>query len=59
MILHPEVQAKAQEEIDSVIGKDRLPVMEDRNQLPYTSRLIQEVLRWCPPAPNGIIAFRG
>ncbi|KAH7325300.1 cytochrome P450 [Rhizoctonia solani] len=53
MMLYPEVQQKAQTEIDEVIGDSRLPVMEDRHQLPYTNRLIQEVLRWCPVTPIG------
>ncbi|KAB5588560.1 O-methylsterigmatocystin oxidoreductase [Ceratobasidium theobromae] len=54
MILYPDAQAKAQQEIDTVIGKDRLPTMEDRGQLPYTNRLIQELLRWCPIVPSGV-----
>lgn len=35
MTLHPEVQRKAQAEIDAVIGNDRLPNFEDREDLPY------------------------
>ncbi|RXW19060.1 hypothetical protein EST38_g6788 [Candolleomyces aberdarensis] len=31
---HPEVQMKAQEEIDTVIGPDRLPLLTDREALP-------------------------
>lgn len=30
MLLHPEVQKKAQEELDRVIGRDRLPELSDR-----------------------------
>lgn len=29
MILHPEVQKKAQEEIDRVVGSERLPVIAE------------------------------
>ncbi|CEL55993.1 O-methylsterigmatocystin oxidoreductase OS=Aspergillus flavus GN=ordA PE=3 SV=2 [Rhizoctonia solani AG-1 IB] len=54
MMLYPETQRRAQTEIDELIGTTRLPVMEDRQQLPYTSCLIQEVLRWCPIVPLGI-----
>jgi hypothetical protein len=43
MTLFPDTQAKAQLEIDSVIGSERLPVMEDRPSLDYVERLIQEV----------------
>lgn len=36
MILHPEVLRKAQEEIDSVVGSDRMPIFSDRPSLPYS-----------------------
>ncbi|KAG9075234.1 hypothetical protein FRC06_010212 [Ceratobasidium sp. 370] len=42
MLLFPEVQKKAQEEIDATVGLERLPTMEDRPYLPYVGRLIQE-----------------
>ncbi|KAF6829462.1 cytochrome p450 oxidoreductase [Colletotrichum musicola] len=44
--MHPEVQAKAQEEIDRVVGCDRLPTLEDRKNLPYIEALVKESLRW-------------
>ncbi|KAH7910744.1 cytochrome P450 [Hygrophoropsis aurantiaca] len=46
MTLYPEVQAKAQAELDSVVGTDRLPTLEDLPALPYTAALCKEVLRW-------------
>jgi len=52
--MHPHVQQKAQEEIDSVIGRDRLPELTDRDLLPYTSALVKEVIRWQPIAPLAI-----
>ena len=36
IIQHPEVLAKAQREIDAVVGSDRLPTFEDRDSLPYS-----------------------
>lgn len=30
MLLYPEVQRKAQEEIDRVVGRDRMPTLNDR-----------------------------
>jgi len=46
MTLYPEVQAKAQAELDSVVGPDRLPTLEDLPALPYMAALCKEVLRW-------------
>lgn len=54
MTLNPSAQRQAQNEIDSVVGQDRLPSIEDRGNLPYVSALIKEVLRCGPPAPLGI-----
>ena len=45
MVLNPEVQRKAQEEIDRVVGTDRLPQFTDRENLPYLECVVQEVLR--------------
>ncbi|KAB5589224.1 O-methylsterigmatocystin oxidoreductase [Ceratobasidium theobromae] len=54
MELFPEVQLKAQEELDAVIGCDRLPTMQDMKDLPYVRCIMKEVLRWIPPVPLGI-----
>ncbi|KZO99695.1 cytochrome P450 [Calocera viscosa TUFC12733] len=51
MVLFPAVQDKAQTELDRVIGRDRLPSIEDRDILPYCSAIVQEVLRWHPVTP--------
>lgn len=56
MALYPEVQAKAQQEIDTVVGSERLPTVEDRQNLPYIERILMEVLRWQPSTPLGNIA---
>ena len=53
MALHPEVQKKAQAEIDAVVGPDRLPDIEDRPSLPYINALIKELLRWNLVTPLG------
>ncbi|KAI1008649.1 hypothetical protein LB504_001985 [Fusarium proliferatum] len=45
MLLFPDVQRKAQQEIDSVVGTERLPHFEDRDNLPYVDALIKETLR--------------
>lgn len=51
MLRHRDVQKKAQDEIDRVVGTDRLPTIEDRANLPYVRSVITEVLRWAPPLP--------
>ncbi|KAF8308942.1 cytochrome P450, partial [Clavulina sp. PMI_390] len=54
MIQFPEVQRKAQEEIDRVVGGDRLPSFDDYKELPYLEAVIKELLRWRPTAPISI-----
>jgi len=53
LTLYPEVQKRAQAELDSVIGRDRLPTFDDRPQLPYIDAMCKEVLRWRPAIPLG------
>jgi len=53
MSLHPEVQRKAQKEIDRVVGHDRLPDAQDRKNLPYVDAIMKEVMRLNPVAPLG------
>lgn len=48
VMLYPEVQAKAQAEIDRVIGQGRLPTLDDRQDLPYIDGITWECLRWNP-----------
>ncbi|KAG9526284.1 cytochrome P450, partial [Aureobasidium melanogenum] len=55
MLLFPEVQTKAQEEIDRVVGPGRLPVMADAANLPYVRRCVKELVRWFPVAPLGAV----
>jgi cytochrome P450 len=54
MTTHPEIQAKAQEEIDRVVGSERLPTVEDRPGLPYVEALLNEVLRFSSVLPQGV-----
>ncbi|KAG2117032.1 cytochrome P450 [Suillus discolor] len=53
MTLFPDVQKKAQAEIDAVVGPDRFPTFADRDSLPYTDALVKEILRWHVVAPTG------
>ncbi|PSR76830.1 hypothetical protein PHLCEN_2v8211, partial [Hermanssonia centrifuga] len=45
MVINPEVFKKAQEEIDQVVGNDRLPDFEDRKSLPYLECVLKELYR--------------
>lgn len=47
MVMHPEVQRTAHEELDRIVGQDRLPEFADRDSLPYISAIVKEVLRCC------------
>lgn len=49
----PEFIPKAQKELDSVIGNDRLPTYDDYEDLPYIRAVVNETLRWRPVAVLG------
>ena len=66
MTLYPEVQKRAQKEIDSLLSSSsaraesrmdpastRRPGLSDREKLPYVSALVKEVWRWNPSVPPG------
>ena len=53
MILHPEVQSRVQQEIDSELG-GRPPSLEDRGQLSYTEATIMEIQRLGSIAPMAV-----
>jgi cytochrome P450 len=52
-LLHPEIQKIAQEELDAVTMRERLPTFEDRPRLPFVDAICKEVTRWRPIAPLG------
>ncbi|KAI1826768.1 cytochrome P450 [Xylaria intraflava] len=54
LTVSPDVQRIAQEEIDRVVGRDRLPTMADRDDLPYVDALVKEVYRWYTVVPMGL-----
>ncbi|KAF5019281.1 hypothetical protein F66182_8718 [Fusarium sp. NRRL 66182] len=54
MAKYPEVQKKAQKELDAVCGSSRSPTPEDISELHYVRACVTETLRWRPIAPGGI-----
>lgn len=54
MALHPDVQKKAQEELDNIVGRDSLPSFNDLPNLPYFNALCSESLRWHPASPTHV-----
>ncbi|XP_055524353.1 probable cytochrome P450 304a1 [Wyeomyia smithii] len=54
MLLKPSVRSKVQQELDDVVGRGRLPTLDDRTQLPYTEATLREALRIDTLVPSGI-----
>ncbi|KAJ7252570.1 cytochrome P450 [Mycena rebaudengoi] len=54
MLANPDVQKRAQEEIDAVVSEGHLPSFDDEESLPYVSAIVKEVLRWKPVTPIGV-----
>ncbi|KAF8510000.1 cytochrome P450 [Hysterangium stoloniferum] len=53
LALYPEMQLKARDEVDSVVG-DRLPTMADRRDMPYLNAFCEETHRWRPTLPFSV-----
>ncbi|KAG1799598.1 cytochrome P450 [Suillus variegatus] len=50
----PEEQRKVHEELDAVIGINRVPAFTDKKSLPRLCAFVSEALRWRPLIPMGI-----
>jgi len=53
-LVFPEWIEAAQQELDRVVGADRLPDFKDRPSLPFIEAIVREVLRWNPPVRAGV-----
>lgn len=54
MSLNPSILHRAQTELDSVIGTERLPCVADCGRMPYVEAVVKEVVRWRPMLPLSI-----
>ncbi|CAL8126604.1 unnamed protein product [Orchesella dallaii] len=54
IIKFPGVQSKFQQEIDLVTANSRNVSVNDRSSMPYTSALIEEILRYSSIVPGGV-----
>uniref|UniRef100_A0A8D1DIM3 unspecific monooxygenase n=1 Tax=Sus scrofa TaxID=9823 RepID=A0A8D1DIM3_PIG len=54
LLKHPDVTAKVQKEIDSVIERHRSPCMQDRIHMPYTDAVVHEIQRYIDLVPISV-----
>ena len=45
LVHHPEYQTEVQKKLDEVVGKDRMPSLDDLSNLPFVQAIIMETLR--------------
>ncbi len=55
LISNPKDLNNVKQEIDKVVGRDRLPTMDDQAYLPYTQAVINECMRLSAPLPMGVM----
>ena len=56
MLVHPEAQKRAQDELDVVVGRARVPTFADMPSLPYIHAMVKEIIRWRPVTPMAVYA---
>ncbi|XP_073934820.1 cytochrome P450 2C19-like isoform X1 [Castor canadensis] len=54
LMKHPDVTAEVQKEIKRVIGRDRIPCMQDKSHMPYTDAVLHEIQRHFDLVPNSL-----
>ncbi|XP_023347481.1 cytochrome P450 2C15 [Eurytemora carolleeae] len=45
LLHHPDIQERLHEELDSIVGRDRIPTLQDEAKLPYMSATLHEIQR--------------
>ncbi|KAI9439111.1 cytochrome P450 [Lactarius indigo] len=53
MVAYPDVQRRAQAELDAIVGRTRIPTFSDFQHLPYIRAVVKEMLRWRSVTPLG------
>ncbi len=56
MLFYPEWQQKLEDEVDKVVGPERIPTFEDEPKLPLARAVVKEVLRWRPVVPGSTLS---
>ncbi|KAL7873468.1 hypothetical protein AOLI_G00125390 [Acnodon oligacanthus] len=51
LVKYPDMQAELQQQIDKVVGRDRLPSMDDKADLAYLEAFIYETMRYTSFVP--------
>ncbi|KAH9066399.1 cytochrome P450 [Lactarius vividus] len=54
MVAHPEIQKRAQAELDTIVGRARAPTYSDFSDLHYIQAIVKEILRWRPSLALGV-----
>ncbi|KAI0718511.1 CyP450 monooxygenase [Cerioporus squamosus] len=54
MASNPHIQKRAQDALDTMVGPDRLPTLEDKPDLPYITAIVKECLRWRSVVPLSV-----
>uniref|UniRef100_A0A0B7BVS1 Cytochrome P450 n=1 Tax=Arion vulgaris TaxID=1028688 RepID=A0A0B7BVS1_9EUPU len=57
MLNYPEIQEKVYQEIKDKVGTDRVPTMQDKNQLVYLNAVIHETQRLASIVPLSVTHF--
>ncbi|CAL1262528.1 unnamed protein product [Larinioides sclopetarius] len=57
MATYQDVQKKVQQEIDNVIGSERMPSWDDHSKMPITEATIMELMRWRTIVPINILRY--